>query len=309
MPIKSFPTLNGIKNTKNNSCLDYIAKSDAAIVILDRDNDCIYCSNIAFRLLQSTDNSFVVQKSINLDGGVLIYLGSLPSIAERASEVSMLVHQLKAPLTATKWLLEDLEENWNLNREQKGKLEDLHQSNQFAINLTNDVMESLRLESGILKVSRVAADIQKLVEDVIKILRPNVEKKRQRIILRVIGIFQPTFLDPSLFSRIFVNLLDNAVNYGEINSDIAINISCDNKEKKCVVSVNNKGLPISEKDKDKIFSKFYRCDEAKKINPIGSGLGLYIARAAAVASGGKIWFESNTENGTTFSFMLPVGEI
>ena len=63
------------------------------------------------------------------------------------------------------------------------------------------------------------------------------------------------------------------------------------------------------KKKVKVFNKFFRADNVMKVQTEGSGLGLYIARVIIETSGGRMWFSSQENKGTTFSFSLPIHQV
>jgi signal transduction histidine kinase len=73
-----------------------------------------------------------------------------------------------------------------------------------------------------------------------------------------------------------------------------------------LVSVEDQGIGIPEDEQDKIFSKFYRADNATDTETEGTGVGLFITKQIAEAHKGKIWFESKQGEGTTFYVQLPI---
>ena len=66
------------------------------------------------------------------------------------------------------------------------------------------------------------------------------------------------------------------------------------------------GIGIPKIQQQKIFQKLFRADNARKTETDGTGIGLYIARSLAEAWGGKLWFESEENKGSTFSFTVPL---
>jgi signal transduction histidine kinase len=72
------------------------------------------------------------------------------------------------------------------------------------------------------------------------------------------------------------------------------------------VSVADTGIGIPEEEQDRVFTKFFRGAAALKLETEGSGLGLFIAKNIVEAHNGRIWFESNEKEGTTFSFTIPI---
>jgi signal transduction histidine kinase len=72
------------------------------------------------------------------------------------------------------------------------------------------------------------------------------------------------------------------------------------------ISVNDRGIGIPKANQHRVFEKFFRGDNAVRMETEGSGLGLYICQLIVEASGGKIWFESDENKGSKFSFTLPL---
>ena len=84
---------------------------------------------------------------------------------------------------------------------------------------------------------------------------------------------------------------------------VEVNLSYNEREYLLVVKDNGVGIP--EKDKSKIFKKFFRAGNVTSTTAEGTGLGLFIAKMIVDTAGGKIWFESVEGKGTSFSFTLP----
>ncbi len=109
--------------------------------------------------------------------------------------------------------------------------------------------------------------------------------------------------DPDKLGRVFTNLIKNAINYSQDESDITITL---NKDENTVnVAIINKGKQIPKEKLAKIFEKFYRADTSRNTKTGGSGLGLAIAKEIIELHKGKIEAES-TEEETTFKVSLPL---
>ncbi len=100
------------------------------------------------------------------------------------------------------------------------------------------------------------------------------------------------------------NLIENAIKYSHMHGKVFIVL----KESDGMVqfSIKNQGITITEEEKPKIFEKFYRSMEAQKKEPVGSGIGLFTVKKIVEGHGGKIWFESDPREGTTFYFTIPI---
>ncbi len=103
--------------------------------------------------------------------------------------------------------------------------------------------------------------------------------------------------------QVFQNLLSNASRYAPEKSTITVSI--EKKDEMAEIAVIDKGIGIPKDSQSKIFEKFFRADNALKLVPEGSGLGLSLVRSLFEGWGGKIWFESKEGVGTTFYFTVP----
>jgi two-component system sensor histidine kinase VicK len=102
------------------------------------------------------------------------------------------------------------------------------------------------------------------------------------------------------------NLLGNAIKYTPEGGTVEFTVEIRDKMLRCTVKDNGRGIPKSEQDK--IFEKQYRASNVKNLDASGNGFGLFIAKNAVEAQGGKIWFESEgiEGKGTIFFIELPL---
>lgn len=112
-------------------------------------------------------------------------------------------------------------------------------------------------------------------------------------------------VDETLFIRLLVNLISNAVSYSRPNGKVTVSLSCADGELTGTVCDN--GIGISEEDLPHIWERFYRADASRQ--PGGhSGLGLSMVKWIAEAHGGSVEAESRLGEGSTFTFHMPAGE-
>ncbi len=108
----------------------------------------------------------------------------------------------------------------------------------------------------------------------------------------------------SLLIRMVLNLVENAVKYGRRGGNITVELTTQNGF--AVGSVSDDGIGIAPDELDSIWERFYQADQAKTGSTRGCGLGLSIAKAAAVAHRGEISCSSQPRKGSTFTFKLPL---
>ena len=105
-----------------------------------------------------------------------------------------------------------------------------------------------------------------------------------------------------MLQRMLANILDNAVKYSPPGGKIEVSLTGP-KNHNLTISIKDTGVGISGTDLNRIFERFYRCDQSR--SQAGTGLGLSLARAIARAHGGDITVTSTVNQGSTFNITLP----
>ena len=110
--------------------------------------------------------------------------------------------------------------------------------------------------------------------------------------------------DENRLGRVMHNLLKNAYHYTLPGGKVELSVQ--SMRDRVQINVRDTGVGIVERDKPLIFSRFYRAIHAEDTFEVGgAGLGLFLSKAIVEAHGGRIWFESQVNKGSTFSFTLP----
>jgi two-component system sensor histidine kinase VicK len=139
---------------------------------------------------------------------------------------------------------------------------------------------------------------------VLKELASASDAKKMHMITDFEKDLPPLNADPKIVRMIFQNLLSNAVKYTPPEGTVTLAIKKDSSN--MLISVADTGYGVPEDVQQKIFTKMFRADNARTKDPNGTGLGLYIIKATIEQTGGKIWFESKENKGSTFSVSLPL---
>lgn len=222
--------------------------------------------------------------------------------------VSVASHQLRTPLTAIKLFTDMLrrQEVGKLNKGQKEYVENVHESTERMLRLVNDLLNVTRIESGRLRIEPQPVDVCELVKSIAGELKPLAEPEGKKIKLEFKNKLKDIPLDQNLIRQVVHNLLANAIRYSQKGKGRVVCTVKKASQNFFEISVKDNGIGIPENVQPRIFEKFYRADNAIKSITEGTGLGLYVSKMIVEVSGGKIWFESAENKGTTFFVHLPM---
>ncbi len=221
--------------------------------------------------------------------------------------VSLTAHQLKKPLSSIKLSLEMLlgGDFGKITEEQKEIVEKILQKSKIMIYLTDDLLDMAKIDGKRHIHNLTLVDMQDFIESVVSSAKEDSRKKKIEFNLEKPTIeVQKVMLDKEKISLAFQNILDNAVKYTPVGG--RVNVSFRVGKKALEFKVKDSGIGISNNEKKKLFTKFFRGNNALKMEAMGSGLGLFIAKNIIENHHGKIWFESKKNNGTTFFVRIPI---
>lgn len=220
--------------------------------------------------------------------------------------VSIASHQLKTPLSEINWEVELIMSKFQkgLNEKQKTIISEIGKSNKKMVRLVNDLLDVARIDQGRLALNSEPIDIMMLIQDVLKNNKIFADANHVNLKLKAAKNIPEIIGDKRRIWVVLDNLISNGIKYIEKKGKVEIAVSTKGSFVKVVVSDN--GVGIAKNQQDKIFQKFFRVDNITKSQTEGTGLGLYIAKNIVEQSGGSIEFESRENEGTTFSFWLPV---
>lgn len=214
-----------------------------------------------------------------------------------------LAHDIKTPLTSMIGYLSILDEIDDMPKKKQKNYISIALDKSYRLeDLINELFDVARFNSEKIVLEKEELNLNLMLEQIIDDFYPTLRELNKRIKLNYNESISING-DPDKLSRVFNNLIKNAISYSKEESEIVINLKKDNNN--AIVEVINKGKQISKEKLSKIFEKFYRLDSARTSRTGGSGLGLAIAKDIVELHNGTIIAESNEEE-TTFRVTLPL---
>jgi len=212
-------------------------------------------------------------------------------------------HELKTPLTIMRGEIESALSNDSIDPQNEKLLEGLLQQTHRLSAIVENLLLLSRADAGALNLRKVAVDFSGLCQELaadaeILALRHNID------ISSTIENDVQVLADEWYLRRLLLNLLDNAIKYNFYSGKVEISLT---KSGDLASFRNaNTGPEISEEHQTRIFERFYRTEDSRASEVVGSGLGLSICREIVLAHRGQIWMERTRPGWTVFVVNLPL---
>jgi two-component system NtrC family sensor kinase len=218
--------------------------------------------------------------------------------------VTTVSHDLRSPLTAVLGYLELIERAGSVN-EQQGEFIDRAQMSVTQItDLVNDLLELGRVEAG-LDIAKEDTPLTVLARYAIEGLRGSAETKEITLEVDLQEYAPLVNGDPVRLRQMIGNLLDNAIKYTPENGVVRLTVEAEGDQ--VILRISDTGMGIPQADQPYLFDKFFRASNIPEDLP-GTGLGLSIVKSIVDNHGGRIWVDSKSGEGTTFTVVLQAVE-
>jgi signal transduction histidine kinase len=218
--------------------------------------------------------------------------------------LSMASHQLRTPLTVIRGYASlALGGRLKTKKALDSGLGEIALASERMAFLINDLLNVSRLQSGRLEFKFEPVQLADLVETEVNQLALMANKRGIHILYDKPSNVPPVSIDKDKMKQVIMNFLDNAVHYS--NKGEKITVSLEQKGNQQVeFKVTDHGIGVPKDEQGKLFTKFFRADNARTVRSDGTGIGLYMAAKIIKAHGAEIVFESEENVGSTFGFRL-----
>ncbi len=221
---------------------------------------------------------------------------------------NMMVHELRAPLTAIKYSSEVILDDEEMNLEERRKLiKIIDQQSKTLLEGIGSVLDAAKMESGKFTIAPVLGNIKDTIEKTIATFKPQADKKQIKLILSPFNPLPKFEFDELRISQVLNNLVSNSLKFTPESGKIIISVKVSMEKQQLIISVSDNGIGIPKNEQQDLFSKFYQIRKTpRELSKGGTGLGLYIVKGIVEAHNGNIWVESEEGKGTTISFSIPL---
>ncbi|MFH1536561.1 MAG: ATP-binding protein [Patescibacteria group bacterium] len=225
---------------------------------------------------------------------------------QKSEFLSIAAHQLRTPMAGIKWVINMVHQGdmGKVTKEQKHFLSRALENSERMIRLINDLLDITSLEEQKFQYKFEKCDLYQMIKTIIEENNEVIIKKKLDVgVKRTKELKTEIACDSKKLKIAIINLIENAIKYSSPKGHIDITVEESNKL--LLIKIKDDGIGIPEKQKNYVFTKFFRGKNVMKVETEGSGLGLYLAKDIINKHDGNIWFESKEDMGTTFFVTLP----
>ncbi|MEN1969124.1 ATP-binding protein [Lentibacillus sp. N15] len=227
----------------------------------------------------------------------------------RKDFIANVSHELRTPISLLQGYSEAIVDNVAESPEEKNELAQIiYEESHRMGRLVNELLDLARMEAGHTQLILDSVEIEAFVERIMKKFKGIADEQDISFTLTK-DITNPIITcDADQIEQVFTNLIDNAIRHTGLHGFVNVTVEADSKELHVMVEDNGSGIP--EEDLPFVFERFYKADKSRTRNAQkkGTGLGLSIAKNIVNAHHGTISVQSKVNQGTTFSFKIPVEE-
>lgn len=253
--------------------------------------------------------------------------------------LSYISHQIRQPLALFRWSLEAvLREREKLDPRHEDILRDLYNSSNRFKGFINDLVDISRLQVGKVKFNIEKVNIRDTIDGVLNATKHIAATHNIKLVIFPNAAKGDSFIvdgDRDRFHDVFLNLITNAILYNRPGGSVTVEAEFEErsvveylalksrgsetvpeyfqsmparenvKKPFLLISISDTGLGIPEEQQEKTFSSFFRGDNVVQKGISGTGLGLFIVKSIIEGLGGRIFFQSKENAGTTFYIIFP----
>jgi signal transduction histidine kinase/PleD family two-component response regulator len=214
-------------------------------------------------------------------------------------------HEFRTPLTLILGPVEDmLTDSVARSAGERGRIELVHRNSLRLLKLVNTLLDFSRIEAGRVQAAFQPTDLASLTTDLVSAFRSAIERAGMELVVDCPPLGEPAYVDRDMWEKIVLNLMSNAFKY-TLEGRIAVSLQRESAS--IVLSVEDTGVGIPERELPHVFTRFHRVEGSHGRTHEGTGIGLALVQELARLHGGTVSVASRLGAGSTFTVTIPSG--
>ncbi|MFD2925846.1 ATP-binding protein [Halobacillus naozhouensis] len=225
----------------------------------------------------------------------------------RKDFIANVSHELRTPISMLQGYSEAIVDDVAETKEDKNELAKIIHDESLRISrLVNELLDLARMEAGHMMLYMDSVEVRPFLEKIIRKFQGLANERNINLQLHLNEAPRTIHIDADRIEQVLTNLIDNAIRH--TNEHGSVDVIAERNSEQWGVKVTDSGLGIPEEDLPFVFERFYKADKSRKreTSKKGTGLGLAIAKNIIEAHKGSIHVHSRVNEGTTFTFTLPI---
>lgn len=262
---------------------------------------------------RNTELEREVARHRDVEVSLLTTMRDIRAASQAKSEfLANMSHELRTPLNAIIGFAEIMESQLvgPLGSDQYvGYAKDVRESGQYLLELINDILDLSKIESGQLEFVEDAVDLRDTAEVCMRMVADQATEAGLKTELDIAGDLPQIHANTRMIRQILLNLLSNAIKFTPSGGKINLNLVREADSKDIILSVEDNGICIDQKDIARVMRPFEQVESAQDSSHRGTGLGLPMAKSLVELHGGVFTLESAVGQGTTISIRFPAKRV
>lgn len=214
-------------------------------------------------------------------------------------------HQLKAPVAIIQWCLQSLVEDTKLDAHSKNMVQKALTQAGAMSSLISDMLHVFRINNRTGEEILEPVYLNRVINQAFDQCEPIAQREGVKLLLGKIENLPTILAEENYMKQVIINLLDNGIKYSEKGGKVTL--EAETHKGWIEISVIDHGIGIPEAEQGRMFTEFFRGEEAKATRHDGTGLGLVLVKKIVETFGGSIHFTSQYHKGSTFTIKFPHG--
>ncbi len=216
-------------------------------------------------------------------------------------------HDMRTSLTLIKAPVEELSKEKNLSVAGRHFLHIAIEQTRRLSSVVTQLMEFQKVDIGKGQVSLSMIELNEFLRFRLQMFESIAKSKGIKLIFNSEVKEYTTALDEMMMEKVVDNLISNAVKYSKPDSEVILNLTCD--DTKWTMEVVDQGIGIGKKEQRQLFKEFFRAENAVNSKIVGSGIGLLLVKNYVNLHGGQVSFTSQENSGSTFKISIPFRKV